>query len=471
MMNRPQPTGLEISFEQRFQPYLEKFRRIGADETIVRNFRSNFARFLAGEVDWLPEDSLQPLDSLPDAETIDTETVRLGAEHIAETVIVKLNGGLGTGMGLDRAKSLLIAKDGHTFLEIILAQVRSLGLPLVLMNSFVTHRETLAALAAQKPANPVLAFEQNRVPKINAADAMPASCPEREELEWCPPGHGDFYIAFASSGILRRLLEQGYKYAFISNADNLGAVLHAGILGYFIRNELDFLMETAERTPADRKGGHLALKNGKLVLREIAQCPEADLAHFRDIRRHRFFNTNNLWLNLKSLQTQLEKNDYLFTLPLIANRKNLDPRDPSTPEVIQLETAMGAAVSVFPRAQAIRVPRSRFIPVKDTNDLLIVRSDYYQLLENYTLVTHPQRRYPEIRAALDPRFYKFYYDFEKRFPEGVPSLRNCRQLTVEGDVYWQADVSVEDDATVVNRSGLAQTVPRGSVIRGELSWN
>ena len=127
-------------------------------------------------------------------------------------------------------------------------------------------------------------------------------------------------------------------------------------------------MEVADRTAADRKGGHLAqrLSDGRLVLRESAQCPDADMDAFQDIERHRYFNTNNLWIHLPSLRECLAEHDGVMGLPMIRNSKTLDPRDASSPKVYQLETAMGAAIAAFESAGALRVPRS---PVRAGQDV------------------------------------------------------------------------------------------------------
>ena len=101
--------------------------------------------------------------------------------------------------------------------------------------------------------------------------------------------------------MLDTLLANGYEVAFVSNADNLGAELDPLPLGYFVSERLPFLMEVADRTAADRKGGHLARRksDGRLALRESAQCPDEDTDAFQDVDRHRYFNTNNLWINLR----------------------------------------------------------------------------------------------------------------------------------------------------------------------------
>ena len=149
-------------------------------------------------------------------------------------------------------------------------------------------------------------------------------------------------------------------------------------------------MEVTDRTWMDRKGGHLArYKNGNLVLREEAQCPPEEIKHFRDINRYSYFNTNNLWINLPALNELLQRNNNVLELPMIRNEKKLNPVDPNSPDVYQLESAMGTAISVFDKASAIRVPRSRFVPVKNCEELLLLWSDYYTLTDDYKIVCNP----------------------------------------------------------------------------------
>jgi UTP--glucose-1-phosphate uridylyltransferase len=285
-------------------------------------------------------------------------------------------------------------------------------------------------------------------------------------LEWAPPGHGDLYPALVSSGMLATLLQHGYRYAFVANVDNLGAVLDPRILAWMAREEIPFAMEVADRTGADRKGGHLARRAGEdgLVLREIAQTPDEDLEAFQDITRHRYFNTNNLWLDLRALDAALRERDGVLALPMIVNRKTVDPRDPSSPAVLQLETAMGAAIAVFTGSRALRVPRRRFAPVKTTNDLLALRSDAYVVDETFSVTLDPRRRTGPPLIDLDSGFYKKVGDFEERFPEGVPSLLECERLDVEGDVTFGAGVVVRGSVRV---DGARQPrVPDGTVLEG-----
>jgi UTP--glucose-1-phosphate uridylyltransferase len=354
-------------------------------------------------------------------------------------VVIKLNGGLGTSMGLHGPKSLIEVKPGVTFLDVIVRQVLALRerhgvpLPLVLMNSFSTREATLAAI--ERLGYPgVEDFLQSMEPKLLASDLSPVEWPDDPALEWAPPGHGDIYPSLAGSGMLDTLLERGFEYAFVSNSDNLGAVLEPRILAWFAAERLPFVMEVAEGVPGERKGGHIALRDGRLILRETAQAPEGDDS-FGDYERWRFYNTNNLWMHLPTLA----ETGGALDLPLIVNRKTVDPSDPETPEVVQLETAMGAAVGVIDGAGALLVPRTRFAPVKTTNDLLVVRSDAYVLrADDAHVEPAPERAGMEPPFVdLDPRYYKLLEDFEMRFPGGPPSLLRAERLVVRGDVVFR----------------------------------
>jgi UTP--glucose-1-phosphate uridylyltransferase len=340
------------------------------------------------------------------------------------------------------------------------------------MNSLNTHQDVvdyLQDLSLSEDQLPKM-FQQHLFPKILAETLEPASWPEDPDLEWNPPGHGDIYAALHTSGLLDELLASGKRYAFVSNADNLGAVIDPSILGHMVRNGYEFLMEVAQRTPADRKGGHLAFhRDGHLILREIAQCPEESLEAFQDIQRYSFFNTNSIWFDLQALKDTIAA-DGLPRLPLIVNPKHLNPRDEQSPRVYQLETAMGAALSFFESSTALQVSRDRFAPVKKTSDLLAVRSNCMVFSPTYQLRTNPSRTLPPIDIELDETFYKKVDQFEERFPDGPPDLLECASFKVQGDVVFESGTVCQGDVVVTNSTPSQQRVPAGTVLSGRTEW-
>ena len=454
-------------------PFVNRMAAEGLPSIFIDTFAFYYEQLLTGQTGYIPEDEIQPVGQIPDAEQFSSRLAQIGRKALPQTALIKLNGGLGTSMGLEQAKSLLPVKDGYTFLDIIAHQARLAGVPLLLMNSFSTEADSLALLEKHPELNHDLpaSFLQHKEPKIRQDNLQPVEWPEEPELAWCPPGHGDIYAALVTSGMLPALLEKGYEYAFVANADNLGAVIDLAILGYFVENEIPFMMEVADRTDMDKKGGHLAQRrDGQLILRESAQCPPDDTAAFQNIRRHKYFNTNNLWFHLPTLYRQMKAHDNRLGLPMIRNSKTVDPRDPDSVPVYQLETAMGSAIAVFKGAQAIRVPRSRFAPVKTTEDLLAVRSDAYTLTEEFCVVPSGNRQMRHFNINLDGRFYKLVSDLEARFPHGAPSLVKNSSLTVEGDFCFGKDVVCRGDVCLQNAGQTPVEIPDGTILSGDYHY-
>lgn len=456
-----------------FNPFARKMRREGLPQVFIDTFHFYYDQLVHGATGYITRADAGPVGAIPHYEQLGAAELEAGSEALRRAIVLKLNGGLGTSMGMNGPKSLLPVKHGLTFLDIIVHQVLYLRettgarLPLVLMNSFSTRDETLAAMAQFEDFHQQipLDFVQHKQPKILQETLAPAVYAADREKEWCPPGHGDIYTALVTSNMLELLLSEGYEYAFVSNSDNLGAELDLQILGYFAANRVPFLMEVADRTPADRKGGHLAQRpDGQLILRESAQCPPDEEAEFQDIKRYRYFNTNNLWINLRSLAHRLEEHQGVMPLPLIRNEKPVDPANPETPRVYQLETAMGAAIAVFEGAQAMRVPRSRFAPVKKNSDLLVIMSDAYRLGEDYRLALAPERGEQPPVVALDDRYYQLYDAMIQRFPHGAPSLLQCDELKVKGDVLFGKGVSVTGRVEISHAGEEQLRIPDGATL-------
>ena len=180
-----------------FTPFEEKMESAGVPAAAVKAFSRCYEALVSNHSGMIPEMDIQPADQVEDWQDITASTPAADKDLISQCVCIKLNGGLGTSMGLQKAKSLLKVKGEDTFLDLIVRQVKHLrsisGTPvrLLLMNSFSTSADTLAYLekyASDGFADPAqVELMQNRVPKILADGLAPASCPEQPELEWCPP--------------------------------------------------------------------------------------------------------------------------------------------------------------------------------------------------------------------------------------------------------------------------------------------
>lgn len=447
---------------------VERMEAAGLPRLAIDVFTDYYRQLEGGSTGLISENSITPIEEVEALEDV-SFSVEEQAEALSKTVFIRLNGGLGTSMGMDRAKSLLPVRDGLTFLDIIIRQLQAVGEatgtcpPLILMNSFRTRQDSLDVLSRYPQLNPEgipVDFCQHREPKLLADSLEPADWPANPELEWCPPGHGDIYVALQTTGILDELIARGYRYANSANADNLGAAPDGHLAAWFAASGAPYSPEVCLRTPADRKGGHLAIRacDGRMILRDTAQTPEEDMKWFTDERRHRFFHTNNLWFDLVALRDALAERGGLPALPLIRNRKHLDPSDSSSPEVYQVESALGAIVEVFDGARPILVPRSRFLPVKTTDDLALVRSDIYELDSAFRLEQVTEST-PLVR--LDPAHYRLIADFEARFPAGIPSLREATSLTVTGDWTFGAGVIAKGEV-VLEDTGRPMVIKDGT---------
>lgn len=442
---------------------IQRMNEAGVSQPAIATFAAQYDKLAAGATGLIAEADVEP--ALPAVQWTDLAVDEVAArEALGSTVVITLNGGLGTSMGLAGPKSLLPVKDELTFLDITVRQVLAvrrrydIALPLVFMNSFSTQAATLEVLQRY----PDLAVEgipvdflQSQEPKLDASDLSPVDWPQDPRLEWCPPGHGDLYPSLLASGILHTLVEAGYRYAFVSNVDNLGALPDPALAAWFASSGVGYAAEVCPRTEMDKKGGHLVRRrsDGRLVLRETAQTAPEELVHFMDADKHPYVNTNNLWFDLRQVAQLLDERGGVLDLPLIRNAKTVDPTDPASTPVIQIETAMGGAVELFEDAVSVAVTRERFVPVKTTNELALLRSDVYAVdADSHRLQrTVPDYLRPMVNLAKE--HYGMISDFDARFPEGVPSLRAAERLDVEGDWTFGGDISVRGEVRLGAEGG------------------
>jgi len=445
----------------------KKMESKGVMHAAILAFERAYRIIASGSSGEVSEDEITAADAVLDYEALPPVS---GPDEalLQKTVVIKLNGGLGTSMGLEKAKSLLEVRPGMAFLDLMSRQILSLRkttgseVRFLLMNSKASSDDTQDYLRSSVPeiGDPAdLELLQNWAPKLVQETLDPVDHPANPDLEWCPPGHADVYPTLEGSGWLDRLLEAGVNYAFISNSDNLGAILDPRLLSYFAKSRVRFLMEVTRRTDADRKGGHLATRksDGRLILREVAQCAAEDLESFQDIHRHQFFNTNNIWVNLGCLKKVMTDHGGVLELPVIRNGKTVDPRDLQSTPVYQLEQAMGSAIECFKGAAAVNVPRSRFAPVKSTGDLFVLRSDAYVVSDDGQVALAPARNGIPPNVNLSGE-YKLVEALDSL---GQLSLIDADELTVSGPVRFAEGVVIKGKVIITNEASDRKTVAAG----------
>ncbi|XP_076268449.1 UDP-glucose pyrophosphorylase isoform X1 [Rhynchophorus ferrugineus] len=442
-----------------FQGFTELFRRF-LDET-------------GPSVVWNKIEKL-PQDAVLDYNTLQIPTTDIVHDMLNKLVVVKLNGGLGTSMGCYGPKSVITVRNDLTFLDLTVQQIEHLNktykvnVPLVLMNSFNTDEDTQKVVRKYKNLQlEIHTFNQSCYPRINRDSLMPIAkdCNVEGNLEaWYPPGHGDFYKSLQNSGLLSKFTKQGKDFCFISNIDNLGATVDLNILNLMVNStdrSPEFIMEVTDKTRADVKGGTLIQYENTLRLLEIAQVPKDHVEDFKSVKTFKFFNTNNLWAKLSAIERVLEEGS--LDLEIIVNNKTLD----NGINVIQLETAVGAAMKSFKNCIGVNVPRSRFLPVKKTSDLLLVMSNLYNL-KNGSLVMSPQRMFPTTPLVkLGDNHFSKVKEFLQRFAN-IPDLLELDHLTVSGDVTFGKGVSLKGTVIIIANHGDRIDIPSGACLENKI---
>jgi UTP--glucose-1-phosphate uridylyltransferase len=338
------------------------------------------------------------------------------------------------------------------------------------MNSFNTDEDTAKVIRKYKSFSVhIHTFNQSRYPRIktDSLTPVPKTCDTKDDIEaWYPPGHGDFYLSFHNSDLLKKFIQEGRQYCFISNVDNLGATVDLNILNMLLNPgggaaRPEFLMELTDKTKADVKGGTLILYENHLRLLEIAQVPKEHVDDFKSVKKFKIFNTNNLWISLQGIQKIISDNT--LDMDVIVNNKTLD----NGWNVIQLETAVGSAMKCFDGCIGINVPRRRFLPVKKTSDLLLVMSNLYRI-KSGTLEMSPLRMFPATPLVkLGDNHFAKVKDFLKRFAT-IPDILELDHLTVSGDVTFGRGVILKGTVIIIANHGERIDIPAGAIMENKI---
>lgn len=435
-------------------------------EVEMDNFFGLFRRYLADKasgttLDW------EKIRSPSREENVAYEDIKTdGEENLDKLAVLKLNGGLGTSMGCVGPKSVIEVRDGQSFLDLSVRQIEHLNrkynvdVPLLLMNSFNTDGDTQQMIKKyQGHRINIRTFNQSRFPRIFKDSLLPVPASFDDQLDtWYPPGHGDLFEALIASGQLDALLEQGKEVLFVSNGDNLGATVDTKILAHMLETGAEYIMELTDKTRADVKGGTLISYDNQVRLLEIAQVPKEHTEEFKSIKKFKNFNTNNLWINLRAVKELVESNS--MELEIIPNQKQIKVGN-SEVNVLQLETAVGAAIRYFKNAHGVVVPRSRFLPVKTCSDLLMVKSDLFYL-EHGALKFEPTRYGGAPLIKLGSHFKKFN-SFQAHIPH-MPKILELDHLTVTGNVSFGRQVQLKGTVIIVCSEGQRIDIPNGAIL-------
>ncbi|OAA48681.1 UTP-glucose-1-phosphate uridylyltransferase [Metarhizium rileyi] len=439
-------------------------------ETEMDNFFALFRRYLndkakGNAVDW---DRIAPPAQ---GQVVDYEDLANSesVNFLSKLAVLKLNGGLGTSMGCVGPKSVIEVRDGMSFLDLSVRQIEFLNrtynvnVPFLLMNSFNTNDDTAAIIKKYEGHNvDILTFNQSRYPRIYKDSLLPVPKDFKSPIsEWYPPGHGDVFESLYNSGILEKLLERGIEIIFLSNVDNLGAVVDLRILQHMVETDAEYIMELTNKTKADVKGGTIIDYEGSVRLLEIAQVPKEHVNEFKSIKKFKYFNTNNIWLNLKAIKRVVENDE--LEMEIIPNGKTIpgDKKGESDISILQLETAVGAAIRHFSNAHGVNVPRRRFLPVKTCSDLMLVKSDLYTLKHGQLQMSAARfGDAPLIKLGSD---FKKVSDFQKHIPS-IPKVLELDHLTITGAVNLGRGVTLKGTVIIVATEGSTIDIPPGSVL-------
>nr|CDS26761.1 UTP glucose 1 phosphate uridylyltransferase [Hymenolepis microstoma] len=399
---------------------------------------------------------------------------------LSKLVIFKFNGDIGKSMNFDGTKSLIKVRNDKSFLEICLQQIDDLNVkyncdvPLVLMNSFKTDQDTEEFLKNMpKTRTQLFTFQQNRFPRLSEETGLliPDSCQisGSRDPKWYVPGDGDVFRCLQELGLLKTYSDEGKKWIFLSDIDNLGATPDPAILCWLEEQEkcdatrIDFLMEVAERTSEDKKEGTLILYNGTLKLLDLSQVSEE---HVKDIvysEQFKIVNTNSIWINIKALQNLL--NTRLLEMDLIVNRKTMK----NNTRTIQLEEFAASAISSFEKAIALKVPRKRMLSVKSISDLLLLRSDIFETNRS-GLTLSPRRKSLDLPIIKLGSRLKSIEDLQRRIPS-TPSMINLSHLTLSGDIYFENNVTLKGSVKILAKNNETIVIPEGTVLENQVAAN
>jgi UTP--glucose-1-phosphate uridylyltransferase len=321
----------------------------------------NFVRGAISAPDASDIESLPPRDS---DEYRALERRGLEALQAGHVALVVLAGGMATRMG-GVVKALVEAVPGHTFLDLRLNEAQSNARrygkrpPLWIMTSHATDAGIRAALGARRDGEQIATFQQFVSLRLTPEGSVFLGDDGKPSIH--APGHGDLPEALQRSGLLQPFVARGGRVVMMTNLDNLGGTLDPAVIGHHLAHGEPVTSEVVDKVGSDR-GGIPARVDGRLVVLEEFRIPPSF-----DANGVRVFNTNVFHFDARAL-SELSMDWTFFRVT-----KKVDGRN-----AIQFERLVNEITFHLP-THYLRVPRSgpdsRFLPVKDLDELEARRSE------------------------------------------------------------------------------------------------
>ncbi|CAI4064416.1 hypothetical protein SUVZ_08G0350 [Saccharomyces uvarum] len=388
---------------------------------------------------------------------------------LSKLATLKLNGKADSVIG--KESPLFEVKNGKCSLDIIVQQTQNLNtsfncdVPLIFMTSLETEPQISNFLKESYTCSKVewKTIVHSSFPAIDKDTLLPAVFQINvcEEDLWYPCGSGNLIDTLYFSGELDNLIVQGKEVLFVSDLDNLGAIVDLNILSYMITNEIDYLVEVVERTANDSNTGVLATYESKLRLVDY-KCLSRESA-----RKCKTVNTNNIWINLRKLKNLIESDS--LNLPICSSETKMIIHNSPLMEILHLQTNLGDCIDFFSNSQIIKVPRNRFLPLATCEDLFLLNSNLYDLDTSGSLNLYPLRfeLLPSIKLGDE---FANYETFKIGIPD-IPNILELDHLTVMGNVFFGYKIILRGTVVIICDEDDVIIIPDGSILENVIVRN
>ncbi|KAL2478443.1 UTP--glucose-1-phosphate uridylyltransferase-like [Forsythia ovata] len=384
-------------------------------------------------------DDVQRIDKTATKDKISVlpyENLQPAPEDILETkqlldklVVLKFNGSLGTKMGFNGPKSVMEVCGGLTCLDLILNQIESLNskygcnIPLLLVNAPNTHDGVLKVLERHTNKN-IHSLVQSQRHQRNVSDLPPVSDGIQDDHDGMDSLNlAEVFSSLMDDGKIDVLLSQGKEYILVLNSDNLAHIVDPKILNHLIQNNIEYCVEVMPKSYESEESNLLPNKEEFENL-----MPKKNLKF-----------THTMWMNMNFIESLVQRRAAKESLTIS---------------------------KLFDQSFAINVPKSRYLPVEATSDLLLLQSDLYTFTDGILTRNTARGNLADPSIELGPEF-ETINDFRTRF-KSIPSVVGLVSLKVAGDVWFGTGITLKGKVDIHARPGMRIAIPDGTVLENKI---